>query len=130
MKILWVKAGKLWPVDSGGKIRSFNILRHLGRIHEVTLLSYYGGERDDEYEAAIAKQLPGARTIHTAAPEGTVAQSIDYILRLPSTSPYAVNKFTHPKVRDEVGRRLKDGSAEVAVCDFLSASLNFPETSP
>ena len=129
MKILWVKAGKLWPVDTGGKIRSFNILRHLGRNHQVTLLSYYGGERDLEYETAIAKQLPGAHTIYTAAPEGTVAQSIDYILRLPSAAPYAVRKFTHPKVRDEVARRLKDGSAEVAVCDFLSASLNFPEAS-
>ena len=130
MKILWVKAGKLWPVDTGGKIRSFNILRHLGRNHQVTLLSYYGGERDPQYETAIAQQLPGAHTIYTAAPEGAVTQSIDYILRLPSAAPYAVKKFTHPKVRDEVAHRLKDGSAEVAVCDFLSASLNFPEASP
>lgn len=130
MKILWVKAGKLWPVDTGGKIRSFNILRHLARNHEVTLLSYYGGRRDAEYETAIAQQLPGAQTIYTAAPESTIAQSIDYILRLPSAAPYAVKKFTHPTVRREVGRRLSDGSADVAVCDFLSASLNFPEASP
>jgi glycosyltransferase involved in cell wall biosynthesis len=130
MKILWVKAGKLWPVDTGGKIRSFNILRHLARSHEVTLLSYYGGRHDAEYETAITKQLPGAQTIYTAAPESTIAQSIDYILRLPSAAPYAVTKFTHPAVGREVGRRLSDGSADVAVCDFLSASLNFPETSP
>jgi glycosyltransferase involved in cell wall biosynthesis len=130
MKILWVKAGKLWPVDTGGKIRSFNILRHLARNHEVTLLSYYGGRRDAEYETAIAKQLPGAQTIYTAAPESTIAQSIDYILRLPSTAPYAVKKFTHPAVRREVARRLIEGSADVTVCDFLSASLNFPEASP
>jgi glycosyltransferase involved in cell wall biosynthesis len=130
MKILWVKAGKLWPVDTGGKIRSFNILRHLARNHEVTLLSYYGGQRDAEYETAIAKQLPGAQTIYTAAPESTIAQSIDYILRLPSAAPYAVRKFTHPAVRRDVARRLSDDSADVAVCDFLSASLNFPETSP
>jgi len=53
MKILWVKAGKLLPVDSGGKIRSFNLLRHLARQHQVTLLSYYGGNRDREYESSI-----------------------------------------------------------------------------
>lgn len=40
MKILWVKDGKLWPVDTGGKIRSFNVLRHLARNHQVTLLSF------------------------------------------------------------------------------------------
>ena len=108
MKILWVKAGKLLPVDTGGKIRSYNILRHLAREHEVTLLSYYGGTRDPNYEAAIAQQLPGAQTIYTAAPESTWAQSLDYLLRLPSSAPYAVRKFTHPEVRREVARRLQD----------------------
>src|SRR5271166_5967877 len=126
MKILWVKAGKLLPVDSGGKIRSFNILRHLAREHEVTLLSYYGGRRDPDYESAIEQQFPGAQTIHTAAPEGTVAQSLDYILRLPSFAPYAVRKFTDSKVQQEVAGRLGNWSLDVAVCDFLSASLNFP----
>jgi polysaccharide biosynthesis protein PslH len=130
MKILWVKAGKLLPVDSGGKIRSFNILRHLAREHEVTLLSYYGGKRDPDYETAICQQIPGAQTIHTAAPEGTLAQSLDYILRLPSPAPYAVRKFTHPRVRQEVASRLNDSRLDVAVCDFLSASLNFAEATP
>jgi polysaccharide biosynthesis protein PslH len=128
MKILWVKAGKLLPVDTGGKIRSYNILRHLAKEHEVTLLSYYGGRRDSEYEAAIEQRLPGAQTIYTAAPEGALAQSLDYALRLPSASPYAVRKFTDPRVRQEVVRRLSSDSLDVAVCDFLSASLNFPES--
>jgi glycosyltransferase involved in cell wall biosynthesis len=130
MKILWVKAGKLLPVDTGGKIRSYNILRHLAKEHEVTLLSYYGGDRDSEYGAAIAQQLPGAQTIYTAAPEGTLTQSLDYILRLTSAAPYAVRKFTDPRVRREVASRLCDSSMDVAVCDFLSASLNFPESLP
>ena len=60
MKILWVKAGKLWPVDTGGKIRSFNVLRHLARNHDVTLLSYYGGRHDTEYETVIAN-CPGPK---------------------------------------------------------------------
>jgi glycosyltransferase involved in cell wall biosynthesis len=129
MKILWVKAGKLLPVDTGGKIRSYNILRHLAREHEVTLISYYGGALDPHYEAAIAQHLPGTQTIYTAAPESTWAQSLDYLLRIPSSAPYAVRKFTHPEVRREVARRLKDRNLDVAVCDFLSASLNFPENS-
>lgn len=127
MKILWVKAGKLLPVDTGGKIRSFNILRHLSKQHEVTLLSYYGGHLDRGYENSIAEQLPGAQTIHTAAPEGTFSQSLDYIWRLPSRAPYAVTKFTHPEVQRTVARWLTEKRFEVAVCDFLSASQNFPD---
>src|SRR5690242_4648462 len=98
MRILWVKAGKLLPVDTGGKIRSFNILKKLARTNAVTTLSYYGGAQDSNYEAALAKELPGAHCIPTAAPEGGLAQGFDYLRRLPSPAPYAVTKFTDPKV--------------------------------
>jgi glycosyltransferase involved in cell wall biosynthesis len=127
VKILWVKAGKLLPVDTGGKIRSYNILKHLSRSHEVTLLSYYGGQRDLDYEAAIAQELPGTRTIHTAAPDDSVlAQSLDYLLRVFQPAPFAVTKFTHAEVKRTLASWLGGNRFDVAVCDFLSASLNFP----
>ena len=128
MRILWVKAGKLLPVDTGGKIRSYNILRHLARNHEVTLLSYYGGQRDSAYEAEIQHELPGAQTIYTASLDGSVfAQSLDYLGRLFHPAPFAVNKFTHAAVRRVVATWLRENTFDVAVCDFLSASRNFPE---
>ena len=39
MRILWVKAGKILPVDTGGRIRSYNILRHLSARNETVFLS-------------------------------------------------------------------------------------------
>ena len=39
MRILWVKAGKLLPVDTGGKIRSYNLLRQLAARHETVPLT-------------------------------------------------------------------------------------------
>jgi glycosyltransferase involved in cell wall biosynthesis len=129
MKILWVKAGKILPVDTGGKIRSFNILRHLAREHEIVFLSYYGGPQDEEYETAISQQFPGAQAIHIAGPQGGFAQSLDYLLRLPSSAPYAVRKFSHRKVHEAVAQWLNAGNFDVAVCDFLAPSLNFPNNS-
>jgi len=129
VKVLWVKAGKLLPVDTGGKIRSYNLLRFLARSHEVTLLSYYGGKRDVDYEAAIKKELPGAETIYTAAPDSNAIQrGLDYLYRLPRPAPYAVSKFTDSRVRATVSQWLAEQRFDVAVCDFLSASDNFPDT--
>ena len=129
MRILWVKAGKLLPVDTGGKIRSYNILRHLARNHEVTLLSYYGGQRDSAYEAEIQRELPGAQTIYTAALDGSVfAQSLHYLGRLFHSAPFAVSKFTHADVQRSLASWLGADKFDVAVCDFLSASSNFPDT--
>jgi len=129
MKVLWVKAGKLLPPDTGGKIRSYNILKLLAAQHHVTLLTYYGGQRDADYERDIEYRLPGAVTLLTAAPaENTARQIISYIAGLPSATPFAVSKFTAPEVRHTLDVWFKDRLFDVAVCDFLSASLNFPRT--
>jgi len=127
LRILWVKAGKLLPVDTGGKIRSYNILRHLARTHSVTLLGYYGGPKDSAYEDTIARELPGAQTIHTSALDGSgVAQTLSYLQLMFQSAPFAVSKFTHSAVKKAVAESLGSGSFDVAVCDFLSASQNFP----
>jgi polysaccharide biosynthesis protein PslH len=127
LRILWVKAGKLLPLDTGGKIRSYNILLHLARRHEVTLLTYYGGKKDAAYEAEITHELPGTQAIATSALDGgAFAQSLDYLGRVFQPAPFAVSKFTDPTVQRTLAAWLGDGKFDVAVCDFLSASLNFP----
>src|SRR5260370_7062900 len=50
VRILWVKAGGLVPLDSGGKIRSYNILRQLARDHRVTYFGFHS-EHDDPAHA-------------------------------------------------------------------------------
>ncbi len=127
MRILWVKAGKLLPVDTGGKIRSYNILRRLQARNDVTLLSYYGGPRDEAYENEIVEHLPGALPVHTGGSgSNLLASGLDYLRRLPSPAPYAVTKFTSPKVQSKIAAALSEERFDVAVCDFLAASLNFP----
>ena len=125
MRILWVKAGKLLPVDSGGKIRSYHMLRQLARRHEIVLLTYYSGQPDPAYEAAISEEFPGAEIVRTGGPgDGPIGSAIDYASRLVRPAPYAVTKFTSVKVRRAIARR--SSWVDASVCDFLSASLNFP----
>jgi len=128
MKILWVKPGKLLPLDTGGKLRTYNILRQLDSGHELTYLSYYGGARDEQYERDIVDHLPGTLSMHTAAPDTTpVERYLDYLRRLPSRAPYAVRKFTARQVRETVSDWIRQQKFDVAVCDFLSSALNFPD---
>ena len=127
MKILWVKPGKLLPLDSGGKLRTFNILRQLSATHDLTYLSYYGGRRDVEYEREVVRHLPGAVAVHTAAPDSTALERrLDYARRIFWRAPYAVSKFTDPRVQTTLAEWLSARRFDVAVCDFLSSALNFP----
>jgi glycosyltransferase involved in cell wall biosynthesis len=128
VKILWVKPGKLLPLDTGGKLRTYNILRQLSSQHALTYLSYYGGHRDHAYERDIVTQLPGTVTVHTAAPDTTeFERRLDYLRRLADPAPYAVSKFTDPSVRALLAEWIPQRRFDVAVCDFLSSALNFPD---
>src|SRR6266849_9777220 len=115
VKILWVKPGKLLPLDTGGKLRTYNILRNLSTAHDLTYLSYYGGHRDEAYEREIIRHLPGTVTMYTAAPDVTALERhLDYVRRLPGYAPYAVSKFTAPGVRRLVGEWVAQRRFDVA----------------
>jgi hypothetical protein len=40
MRILWLNAGLLLPLDKGGKLRTWHLMRHLARRHQITYLSF------------------------------------------------------------------------------------------
>lgn len=129
MKILWVKPGKLLPLDSGGKLRTYNILRHLSANHELTYISYYGGQRDEAYESEILIHLPGTMPVHAAAGGSRpIERTLDYLRSLPLRAPFAVSKFTAPQVQSLLGEWIPQRRFDVAVCDFLASTLNFPRT--
>jgi glycosyltransferase involved in cell wall biosynthesis len=129
MNILWVKNGKLLPADAGGKIRTYNILRYLSSRHQVTLLSSYGGKPDADYEKELTRVLPNSISICTRSPEDSdsfLTQLSHYLARLFSPAPYAVEKFTSRGLRRLVEQKLNSQQFDVAVCDFLAVSRNFP----
>ena len=48
MHFLWIKPGGLWPLNTGGRLRSYNMLAELARRHEVTLLTTHGADEDPD----------------------------------------------------------------------------------
>ena len=127
MKILWVKANKLLPVQSGGDIRSYNIAKQLARKHQLTFLSYYNGEADPEYERALQLEFPGAICFSTGKHTGGFLQrGLDYAFQAVGDEPYAVSRFACAQVRSRLERHYAERSFDVVVCDFLDAAVNFP----
>jgi glycosyltransferase involved in cell wall biosynthesis len=127
MRILWVKADKLLPVQNGGNIRTFHIVRSLSARHELTFYSYYGGAPDPDYERELQRELPGAVAVSTGKRELTgAARGLDYLAHLSAHPPYAVSRFANAKVRKQIQAWFRERRFDVAVCDFLDAAVNFP----
>ncbi len=127
MRILWVKADKLLPVQNGGNIRTYHVLRYLSARHQLTFYSYYGGAPDPDYERELQRQLPGAVAVCTDKRElSGAARGFDYLAHLRAQPPYAVSRFAHGKVQKQLQTWFREQCFDVAVCDFLDAAVNFP----
>ena len=127
MRILWVKADKLLPVQNGGNIRTYHVLRYLSVRHELTFFSYYGGLPDPDYERELQRQLPGAMAVCTGKRVlSGAARALDYLAHLGAQPPYAVSRFADAKVQKQLQGWFREQRFDVAVCDFLDAAVNFP----
>jgi len=127
MRILWVKADKLLPVQNGGNIRTYHVLRYLSERHQLTFYSYYGGAPDPGYERELQRQLPGAVAVCTGKRElSGIARGLDYLSHLGAHAPYAVSRFAGARVQKQLQTWFREQRYDVAVCDFLDAAINFP----
>jgi sugar transferase (PEP-CTERM/EpsH1 system associated) len=127
MRILWIKMGGLWPLDTGGRLRSFHLLSELSRRHPMTLLTTHG---DAEDPAELAKRLPpGTRVVslpYRIPKRGSVRFARALVRSWFSSMPVDAAKFRVPEVASEARRIIEAGEADLCVADFLSALPNVP----
>ena len=126
MRILWVKIGGLWPLNMGGRLRSFHIIAELARRHRVTVLTTHGPADDPD---GLVAELKGCERVvsvpFTIPKSGTPAFAT--ALARSWLSPYPVDlwKCQVPALRTEVRQALAAG-VDVCVADFLVALPNIP----
>lgn len=132
MKILWIKTELLHPVDKGGKIRTYEMLKQLKRDHHVTYLTLDDGmaspngsnaarEKAEEYCHELVT-IP-----HQTRAKFSVGFYVELFQNLFSRLPYAVKKYESAEMRQEILRLVEQKKPDVVVCDFLTPSVNVPE---
>jgi sugar transferase (PEP-CTERM/EpsH1 system associated) len=126
MRILWVKAGGLVPPDTGGKIRSYNILRELARKHSITFFSFYGAH-DNDLHAELTHVFHRVERVPLRLPEPkTLGEMCEYGIRLFSREPYNISKYCRSEVRARLRLLLQQETFDVVLCDFLIAAGVIP----
>lgn len=130
MNILWVKAGGLVPPDSGGKIRSYNILRELACQHSVTFFSFYAAHENDSH-ANLKNIFDRVVCMPLLLPSPkSLAEMLDYAIRLFSFQPYGITKYCCREVRQKLSELLKQEHHDVIICDFIMPAGVLPWNRP
>jgi glycosyltransferase involved in cell wall biosynthesis len=125
--IVWLKTELLHPVDKGGKIRSYNMLKALKRNCHVTYLTLDDGTADPEARELASEYCHELVCIpHQRREKFTTGFYVELMLNLASGLPYAIKKYESAPMRNEVAKRVADRRFDVLVCDFLAPAVNVP----
>jgi polysaccharide biosynthesis protein PslH len=126
LKILWVKAGGIYPPNIGGRIRSYRLLKALARRHSITLFTFYAATKDDLH-SALKYEFPRVVLMPLTIPTGrTFREALKYARSLFSPLPYTVSKFCQPEVTRRIRQLIAEDKPDIIVCDFLFAAQSIP----
>lgn len=126
LRIVWLKTGPLHPLDTGGKIRTYNMLRELRRKNEVTYLSLWPA--GTPAEARESADEYSQRQIWVAWKE-TAKRSPKFFFELGnnfalSSLPYAIFKYRSQLWIDAIRQADDPAKHDLIVCDFLTPAVN------
>jgi sugar transferase (PEP-CTERM/EpsH1 system associated) len=127
MKILWLKTELLHPVDKGGKIRTYHLLKQLKTDHHITYLTLDDG-------AAPAEAVPNAteychdliRIPHSTREKFSAGFYTELMKNVASPLPYAIAKYRSAKMASAIADVTSKVHFDVVICDFLAPAVNLP----
>jgi len=129
--LLWVKTELLHPIDKGGRIRTYNMLRALKRQHHVTYLTLdNGAAAPDAADTAQEYCDELVRVPFDEARRLSPRFWLELLGNVASPLPYAISKYRSEPMRRAIEKAVRDRKIDVVVCDFLAPSQNVPDGLP
>src|SRR5438105_9918758 len=126
MRILWLKTELLHPVDKGGKIRTYQMLKELKREHHITYLTLDNGT-DAEARGLAEEYCHELISVpYHAREKFTSGFYAELGMNLLSSLPYAIVKYRSEEMERKVLELTAQNSFDVLVCDFLAPAINVP----
>jgi sugar transferase (PEP-CTERM/EpsH1 system associated) len=127
MHILWIKTELLHPVDKGGRIRTYQMLRALASQHEITYVALDDGTAAPDALAKAREYCSRVEVVpFTPAVKGTLGFYSALLRNVASPLPYAIARYEVPALRRRLRRLCREHTVDVVVCDFLAPSINVP----
>ncbi len=124
MKILFLQKRLLFPANTGGKIRTLNVLRHLAKWHDVTYLCNVLPEEESYLEDMRSLGVELIAIPWKEASRESWQFYAGLASSLTSRFPYTVNKDFDPRIRQRAESLLGTGQYDLVICDFVQMARN------
>jgi len=115
MHILFIAPRLPVPADTGGKIRTFNLIKQIAKNHKTDLVCF-SFEKDDAQSAKELEDLGIAVTLVPSREPG-LFQMISMILL--ASVPFSIKKYHSKKMDEAVTRLAKENSYDIVHFDHI-----------
>lgn len=123
MRVLFVAGACPYPPDSGGTVRTYNLLRQLLARHEITLIA--PSRPGVDIDAAFGHRLN--RAISVPSPNRSLMHMLTFVL---SPLPYIVRAHANPAMNRAVADALARDHFDILHCDSISVVPAIPADAP
>ena len=125
MRLVWMKSDYVVPPDTGGKIRTYNLMRELNKLCHLTYLAFkHTTTPNDEREMqdCAANVITEHKLEEKKDGLGFYAR---VLLGTASRLPYIVQKYRSDRIRQHSQAWVReDENSSVVLCDFLEMAEN------
>src|SRR5262249_16327127 len=118
-------------LDTGGKLRTWHLLRHIAARHDVTYVAFAGPQQRPEHIDGMRQVAHDLHVVPRSDPaKGSPRFYADAALHLIDPLPYAVGKYRSRAYASTIDELLRTRTFDLIVCDFLVPAVNLPRRLP
>lgn len=125
MKILMLTPYLPFPDSSGGQIRTQNLLKHLCKNHEITLISLIKENKENDNIKHLLKYCKKVLTFKRSTSPWTLKNILKTGFSL---NPFLIVRNFAPGVREAVSRELKHGNYDLIHAETFYVMPSIPKT--
>ncbi|MCL5105170.1 MAG: glycosyltransferase family 4 protein [Armatimonadetes bacterium] len=125
MKVLFVAGGVPYPPDTGGRLRTYNLLKRLSKLHDITLVAYEPQDRvPDE---AISEMCSRLVLVPRPDPSGRLRMCRDLITAPFMRDPLIVTKYRSGVLTHTLASLIARDDSDLIHCDSVSVADSVAE---
>ncbi|UQD53492.1 hypothetical protein C0971_16795 [Bacillus methanolicus] len=120
-RILFLTTLLPFPLDNGGKIKTYNTIEALSRNYDIDLVCYVNKKEDLVYLENIKNIVKDVQVVQKNMIRSTSTKNflIDYFKSLIRVYPYSINKFYTSELEIKIINKLKEENYKYIYIDHL-----------
>lgn len=129
VRILWIKTELLHPVNKGGRIRTYQMLRALKAQHDITYVALHDKDQSDPaLEQATEYCNTVVRIPHVQPIRSQLKYWTDLVQSLTSSLPFAVWRYKSAELTNWLNQNATPDKFDIVIVDFLAPAAGVPDS--